>query len=98
MWRLFLSQSPRLLALHSRFRRYPPWVLRTAVLCAVLTVAIPLMLLVIGGILVGVIVFLLLALVAKIMEMLGMGAPAQRDDAGDVLAQRRNVRIVEEEM
>ena len=72
------------------------WVLRLALTCAAITILLPLAILLLAGLIVGMTVFIVLSLMASLLEMLGLGgAREQRQPPGD--HERRNVRVIDTE-
>ncbi len=96
MFKVFLEQNQSYRTFSTRLNGHPGWVLRWAFLAGTLVMVIPMFVFVTAGLLVGAIVFIILSLVAKLMNLLGLGQanaiPAEPDP--DL---RRNVRVVEED-
>lgn len=87
MWRVFLQQSRTFGPVYQRMSKHPSWVPRTAISITLLTIIIPLILIILIGLLVGFIVFNVLALVATVLGWIGVGDK-----------QRDNVRVVDDEL
>jgi MFS superfamily sulfate permease-like transporter len=94
MWRVILQQNQTFRTFNAQMSRYPAWVTRTAILCAMAVIVIPVMLLIVAGLLVGVLVFAVLSLVARVMELFG-GSGGAVGTADEPL--RRNVQVIEDD-
>jgi hypothetical protein len=92
MWRVFIQQNPALGSIHARLNRHPSWVTRTAILCTLAVIMVPLVLLILAGLLVGALVFAVLSVVARTMDLFG-GAAVSRPEP-----LRRNVRVIDEDL
>ena len=92
MWRQYLRSHPRFSVWYERLDRSPGWVNRIAVTAAVLTVVLPLVLLALAALVVGVIVFTLLSIVARLLALLAGGGAAVPDGRVNVRVVRRDDR------
>jgi len=97
MWRILLQQNPRFRSMHAQLGQHPAWVVRTAILCAVITLAIPMIVIIAAAMLVGLVVFVVLSLIAKLMSLLGL-SPTAEAPGEPTVDLRRNVRIVEDKI
>jgi hypothetical protein len=93
MWRIIFSQHPLTAALYRRLQGRPPWIIKSAVLTALLVLVIPLVALVLTALIVGVTVFAVLMLAARANAWLR--ALVDRLLHGPADDGRRNVRVVE---
>ena len=92
-------QDPRFDGWYRRVSTQPGWVVRAALFAMVLIVAVPLALFVLAALFMGVVVFVLLSLVVRIVwfvqDLLGRGKrvlrPSTYSDG------RRNVRVIRED-
>jgi len=83
----------------SRRYRQRGWVLRATLLVMLAVLIIPAVLLILASLLVGAVTFLVLSLVAKVMELTGAAPRESADDgaAGPELG-RQNVRVIRDEV
>ena len=96
MWRILLQQNQTYRSLHARMGGHPTWVIRAAVTITLLVIVIPMIAIVCIGLLIGMCVFFVLSLIAKVMDLLGLSAPGPATSTMEPEL-RRNVRVVEED-
>ena len=92
MWRGYTDYSDRFVTYVRLAQGRPSWVIRLTLAAMVLTVVIPLAVLALTALFVGAVVFIVLSLVATIVNALGDvfgGSRARRHDGRD------NVRVIE---
>jgi hypothetical protein len=92
MWRVYLGNNPWTAPWYGRLQGRPPWVLKAALLAAILVVMVPLAVLVAAAVVVGVAVFALLSLAAATNALLRVWV--DRLLHGRPTDGRRNVRVL----
>ena len=97
MWRVYVRNHPKLGPLFVRVEQKPGWVWKIAMLAAVITVVVPLMLLAMAALLVGLVVFITLGILASIISsvtgLCGAGRSVPTNDPDE----RVNVRVMRDE-
>lgn len=90
-WHEHIREHPTMGVWYERYRSRPSWVVRGALVAAVLVVVVPLVLLTLAAVIVGMLVFAALSLVASIGNLFGGGRDVK--PSGD--DGRRNVRVIQ---
>lgn len=96
MFKAYVRQHPRFGPWYAQVERQPNWVIKLAVIAAVLVFVVPLVLLTLAALVVAAAVFMVLALVMRglavarsLFDFRGPDAPTYRGDG------RENVRVIE---
>lgn len=93
MWRIIFSQHPLTAPWYRRLQGRPPWIIKSAVLIALLVLVIPLVVMVMTALIVGFAVFAALTLAAGAAAFLR--ALVDRLLNGPAADGRRNVRVLD---
>ncbi len=91
----FLNEDERFGPWIRRAQSQPGWVTQFAVLAMVLVVAIPLALIALAAILVGMMVFVVLSLIARLLRGLQVLTGTKPSSVAQPEGGRRNVRIID---
>ena len=102
MWRFIFQKSPGVFRFVRRLRGQG-WALRSTLFVTTAIMAIPVLALVVTALLVGLVTFAVLSVVARVLEFTGAWGPRpiRRSDGAldnDIGSQRRNVRVIREDM
>ena len=97
MWRVFIRNHPTLGPWFVKVERKPGWVRTSALLAALITVAMPLVLLAMAAMFVGVVVFMTLGAIASIVSLLGQFVNRVGQRGRAKADGRINVRVIREE-
>ncbi len=96
IWKAYIRQHPRFGPWYAQVERQPSWVVKLALVAAVLVIVVPLALLTLAALLVAAAVFTVLALVARGLAVVGslfdFSEPSHPTPRGDG---RENVRVIQ---
>jgi len=96
MWKVLLQNNRMAQPFLVTASRYPAWVLKITFLCAAITIILPMIVILFAGLLVGLVVFFVLSLVARILQLLGLESqPITQQPGAPIDDGRENVRVMD---
>jgi len=98
MWRVYLRNHPTMGPWYARAQSKPHWVTKAALAAVVLTVVVPLALLMMAALVIGFITFMVLGVVAVLIQQVRLlFAGPRRDPAPTSGDGRINVRVIQDD-
>jgi hypothetical protein len=98
MWRIFLQNNRFTKPVITTAGRYPAWVMKTAFFAAAITIIFPTTIIVLLGLLIGGLVFFVLSIIARVLQLLGLEAnPNAQSPDPPANDGRENVRVMDSE-
>lgn len=100
MWRMYVQQHQTFGPWYNRVQRQPSWVVKLALIAAVLTIVVPVVLVSLVALVVGLVVFTVLGIIASVLGAVRALVSGKNKtsavDSGDSYfdGERRNVRIL----
>ncbi len=98
MWQTDFRQSPIFIAWNRRLNSRQGWALRTAMLVAIVVVVIPCIVLVLAAMAIGMATFIVLSIIVKVMDVISPPRHESPLGAETPDVQRRNVRVIQDEV